>query len=53
VLAGGTVVMVLTLVLALGALEGDAPQVRRPLRPFGRPFWLRFTYVTSVLIKKY
>jgi hypothetical protein len=22
--------------------------VRRPLRPFGRPFWLRFTYVTSV-----
>jgi|EP01047_Picozoa_sp_COSAG01_P035965 hypothetical protein len=28
-------------------------KVRRPLRPFGRPFWLRFTYVTSVLVKKY
>jgi beta-glucosidase-like glycosyl hydrolase len=30
----------------------DRP-VRRPLRPFRRPFWLRFTYVTSVLVKKY
>jgi hypothetical protein len=28
-------------------------QVRRPLRPFWRPFRLRFTYVTSVLVKKY
>eukprot|EP01047_Picozoa_sp_COSAG01_P066092 COSAG01_NODE_9058_length_2565_cov_1.029173_2_plen_258_part_00 len=28
-------------------------QVRRPLRPFRRPSWLRFTYVTSVLDKKY
>jgi hypothetical protein len=27
--------------------------VRRPLRPFWRPFWLRFTYVTPVLVKKY
>jgi|EP01047_Picozoa_sp_COSAG01_P031771 hypothetical protein len=26
--------------------------VRRPLRPFVRPFWLRFTYVTSVLVKQ-
>jgi hypothetical protein len=25
--------------------------VRRPLRPFMRPFCLRFTYVTSVLEK--
>ena len=28
-------------------------EVRRPLRHFWRPFWLRFTYVTSVLVKKY
>jgi hypothetical protein len=30
-------------------------QVRRPLRPFWQPFCfgLRFTYVTSVLVKKY
>jgi hypothetical protein len=28
-------------------------QVRRPLRPFWRPLWLRFTYVASVLVKKY
>jgi lysine/ornithine N-monooxygenase len=27
--------------------------VRRPLRPFWQPLWLRFTYVTSVLVKKY
>jgi hypothetical protein len=27
--------------------------VRRPLRPFWRPCWLRFTYVASVLVKKY
>ena len=27
--------------------------VRRPLRPFRRPFWLRFTYVTSVLVNKF
>jgi phosphoglucomutase len=26
--------------------------VRRPLRPLGRMFVLRFTYVTSVLVKK-
>jgi hypothetical protein len=26
--------------------------VRRPLRPLWRPFRLRFTYVTSVLVKK-
>eukprot|EP01047_Picozoa_sp_COSAG01_P046595 COSAG01_NODE_4389_length_5071_cov_139.047246_8_plen_289_part_00 len=26
---------------------------RRPLRPFWRPFWLRSTYVKSVLAKKY
>jgi hypothetical protein len=30
-----------------------AMAVRRPLRPFKRPFWLRFTYVASVLVKKY
>ena len=30
-----------------------ADAVRRPLRPFWRAFWLRFTYVTSVLVKKY
>jgi hypothetical protein len=24
-----------------------------PLRPLWRPFWLRLTYVTSVLVKKY
>jgi hypothetical protein len=29
-----------------------ADEVRRPLRPFWRPFSLRFTYVTSVLVKK-
>jgi hypothetical protein len=28
-------------------------EVRRPLRPFWRPFSLRFTHVTSVIIKKY
>jgi hypothetical protein len=28
-------------------------EVRRPLRPCRRPFWLRFTYVTSVLVKNY
>jgi hypothetical protein len=27
--------------------------VRRPLRPCWRPFWLRLTYVTSVLVDKY
>jgi hypothetical protein len=27
--------------------------VRRPLRPLWRPFWLRFTCVASVLVKKY
>eukprot|EP01049_Picozoa_sp_SAG25_P003326 SAG25_NODE_191_length_12265_cov_16.310538_3_plen_53_part_00 len=27
--------------------------VRRPLRRLWRPFWLRFTYVTSVLVKRY
>jgi hypothetical protein len=26
--------------------------VRRRLRPLWRPFWLRFTYVTSVIVKK-
>jgi surfactin synthase thioesterase subunit len=29
------------------------PEVRRPLRPFRLPFWLRFTYVASVFVKKY
>jgi hypothetical protein len=33
--------------------HGMTMMVRRPLRPFWRPFSLRFTYVTSVLIKKY
>ena len=33
--------------------KGLKSWVRRPLRPFWRPFWLRFTYVTSVLVKKY
>jgi hypothetical protein len=28
-------------------------EVRRPLRPFRRPFWLRFTCVTSILAKKH
>jgi hypothetical protein len=33
---------------------GDfAPVVRRPRRPCWRPFWLRFTYVASVLAQKY
>ena len=27
--------------------------VRRPLRPYWRPFWLRFTYVMSVLVEEY
>eukprot|EP01049_Picozoa_sp_SAG25_P018773 SAG25_NODE_5570_length_643_cov_1.262868_1_plen_105_part_00 len=36
------------------AVSCDAGKVRRrPLRPFWRPLWLRFTYVTSVLVKKY
>jgi hypothetical protein len=30
-----------------------ARMVRLPLRPFWRPFCLGFTYVTSVLVKKY
>ena len=34
-------------------LEALRGQVRwRPLRPLWRPFWLRFTYGTSVLVKK-
>jgi hypothetical protein len=33
-----------------GGTAGGA--VRRPLRPCWRPFWLRSTYVTSVLIQK-
>jgi ATP-dependent helicase YprA (DUF1998 family) len=41
----------LTAVVATNALELGL--VRRPLRPFGRPFWLRFTYGTSVLVTKY
>jgi hypothetical protein len=32
--------------------EGE-PVRRRRWRQFGRLFWLRFTYVTSVLVKKY
>jgi hypothetical protein len=28
-------------------------KVRRPLRPFRRPCGLRFTYVTSALVKRY
>jgi hypothetical protein len=36
-----------------GGGGGGGAAVRRPLRPFRRPFWLRFTYVTSVLVKKY
>jgi hypothetical protein len=31
---------------------GVGAAVRRPLRPFRRPLRLRFTYVTSVLVKK-
>jgi hypothetical protein len=35
-------------------LPGDLTMaVRRPLRPFWRQFSLRFTYVMSVLVKKY
>jgi hypothetical protein len=34
------------------AREGNAV-VRRPLRPFRRPFCLRLIYVTSVLVTKY
>jgi hypothetical protein len=41
-------------------LEPPPPEVhsrwqvrRRPLRLFWRPFWLRFTYDTPVLVKKY
>jgi hypothetical protein len=43
------------LLVQVFAMPTDAPPevVRRPLRPFWRPFWLRFTYVTSVLVKKY
>jgi hypothetical protein len=33
--------------------EGHVDAVRRPSHPFWRPFWLRFTYVTSVLVKKF
>jgi hypothetical protein len=33
--------------------DSRAAQVRRPLGPCWRPFWLRFTYVTSVLVTKY
>jgi hypothetical protein len=33
--------------------QGKMPSVRRPLRLFWRPFWLRFTYATPVLVKKY
>jgi hypothetical protein len=42
-------------VLELGAGCGvpGLVAVRRPLRPFWRPFRLRCTYVTSVLVKKY
>eukprot|EP01047_Picozoa_sp_COSAG01_P039885 COSAG01_NODE_3319_length_6269_cov_5.161264_8_plen_126_part_00 len=29
-----------------------ALEVRRPLRPVGRPFWLRFTCIPSVLVKE-
>jgi hypothetical protein len=36
-----------------GLVEDGDESVRRPLRPFRRPFWLRFTYVPSVLVKKY
>jgi hypothetical protein len=41
--------------MGCGATPGclSARTVRRPLRPFWRPFSLRFTYVTSVLVKKY
>jgi hypothetical protein len=34
-------------------VRGAAATVRRPLRPCWRTFWLRFTYVASVLVKKY
>jgi hypothetical protein len=37
----------------LGLLVKVQRQVRRPLRPFRRPLSLRFTYATSVLVKKY
>jgi hypothetical protein len=42
-----------TLVPDVGYVLAHPDQVRRPLRPFRRPFWLRFTYATSVLVKKY
>jgi hypothetical protein len=34
-------------------VDSTSRLVRRPLRPFWRPLWLGFTYVTSVLVKKY
>jgi hypothetical protein len=37
----------------VGELASESTAVRRPLRPFWRPLWLRFTYVTSVLVTKY
>jgi hypothetical protein len=45
----------ITASLAIVAHEPLAPLclVRRPWRPFWRPFGLRFTYVTSVLVKQY
>jgi hypothetical protein len=38
---------------AQGSASPPPSTVRRPLCPLWRPFWLRFTYVTSVLVKKY
>jgi hypothetical protein len=39
--------------LCKAQLAQGAASVRRPLRRLWRPLWLRFTYVTSVLVKKY
>jgi hypothetical protein len=35
------------------AIDNGLGMVRRPLRPLWRPFWLRCTDVTSVLVEKY
>jgi hypothetical protein len=35
------------------AIELEVLAVRRPLRPFARPFWLRFAYAPSGIVKKY
>jgi hypothetical protein len=40
------------LLASAGGLS-ESVQVRWPLRPFWRLFSLRFTYVTSILVKKH